>query len=74
MPETFAERVFGWLTQKWCGLQGHNEVLHFEASRMMMRCTNCNLDSPGWDTSGRRPRRRFEGDPQRHALSRRHAA
>jgi len=56
--------------QVLCGLGGHDSVLHFEGSRVMMRCTSCGYDTPGWEISGRGPRRRFDGDPRRHALSR----
>jgi hypothetical protein len=43
-------------------------VLHFEGNRVMMRCTSCGHDSPGWEISGRGPRKRFEGDMRRHML------
>jgi hypothetical protein len=33
-----------------CGLRGHERVLHFENKRVMMRCTFCGHDTPGWDT------------------------
>jgi hypothetical protein len=51
-----------------CGMRGHDSVLHFEGSRVMMRCTSCGHDSPGWEISGRGPRQRFEGDHRRHVL------
>ena len=51
-----------------CGLRGHDGVLHFEGKRVMMRCTSCGHETPGWDVNGRAPRKRFEGDAQRHAL------
>jgi hypothetical protein len=54
--------------QAWCGLRGHDSVLHFEGNRVMMRCTSCGYDSPGWEISGRAPRQRFEGDHRRHVL------
>ena len=54
--------------QMLCGLRGHDSVLHFEGKRVMMRCTSCGHDSPGWEVSGRAPRQRFEGDSRRHAL------
>lgn len=52
-----------------CGLRGHDAVLHFEGPRVMMCCTSCGHDSPGWDTRGRAPQLRFAGDPRRHALA-----
>jgi hypothetical protein len=61
-------RAMGRLGQVLCGVRGHDTVLHFEAQRVMMRCTSCGHDTPGWEISGRAPRRRFEGDARRHAL------
>ena len=56
------------LGQMLCGLGGHDSVLHFEGSRVMMRCTSCGHNTPGWEITGRGPRRRFEGDPRRHTI------
>jgi hypothetical protein len=61
-------RAFARLGQVFCGLRGHDSVLHFEGNRVMMRCTSCGHDTPGWEISGRGPRKRFEGDAHRHAL------
>ena len=55
--------------QLLCGLRGHDSVLHFEGKRVMMRCTSCGHDSPGWEVSGRAPRQRYEGDARRHVLA-----
>ena len=52
-----------------CAMRGHDSVLHFEGNRVMMRCTSCGHDSPGWEISGRGPRQRFEGDHRRHVLA-----
>ena len=65
----FVGRVIHRLSQTFCGLRGHDAILHYEANRVMMRCTSCGHDTPGWEVSGRGPRRRFEGDPRRHLLS-----
>jgi hypothetical protein len=62
------------LRQAWCALRGHDQVLHFEGRRVMLRCTSCGHDSPGWTTQGRAPRMRFEGDPQRARLIARRTA
>jgi hypothetical protein len=69
-PETgivgrFATRV----GQVLCGLHGHDAVLHFERNRVMMRCTSCGHDTPGWEISGKGPRKRFDGDAHRHLLN-----
>jgi hypothetical protein len=62
-------RVLGRAGQMFCGLRGHDSVLHFERNRVMMRCTSCGHDTPGWEISGRGPRRRFEGDARRHLIA-----
>ena len=62
-------RMVAKLGQMVCGLHGHDAVLHFEGNRVMMRCTSCGHDTPGWDVSGRQPRPRFEGDARRHRLA-----
>ncbi|HSC29816.1 MAG TPA: hypothetical protein VLD67_21235 [Vicinamibacterales bacterium] len=62
-------RLMGRLGQVLCGLRGHDSVLHVAGSRMMMRCTSCGYDTPGWDVNGRAPRRRFEGDSRRHSIA-----
>jgi hypothetical protein len=62
------ERVMGRLGQVFCGLRGHDSVLHFESNRVNMRCTSCGHDSPGWEITGRGPRRRYDGDSRRHLL------
>jgi NAD-dependent SIR2 family protein deacetylase len=58
------------LGQLVCGLRGHDSVLHFEGNRVNMRCTSCGYDTPGWEITGRGPRRRYEGDARRHLLAR----
>lgn len=62
-------RAVGRLGQLMCGVSGHDELLHFEGNRVMMRCTSCGHHSPGWEISGRGPRRRYEGDARRHSLT-----
>ena len=63
------ERAVSRLGQLFCGLRGHDSVLHFEGNRVNMRCTSCGYDTPGWEISGRGPRRRYEGDSRRHLLA-----
>ena len=60
-------RAVGRFGQLMCGLRGHDCVRHFEGKRVMMRCTSCGHDTPGWEISGA-PRKRFEGDARRHAM------
>ena len=61
-------RAMGRLGQVMCGLRGHDAILHFEGKRVMMRCTSCGHDTPGWEVNGRAPRKRFDGDARRHQL------
>lgn len=61
-------KVLSRLGQAFCGLSGHDTVLHFEGKRVMMRCTSCGHDTPGWEVSGHGPRLRYEGDARRHAM------
>jgi hypothetical protein len=52
-----------------CGLHGHDPLLQVEGARMFLRCTTCGYETPGWTTTGRGPRLRFEGDENRHRLN-----
>jgi hypothetical protein len=61
-------RALGRVGQAWCGLHGHDSVLHFEQNRVLLRCTSCGYNSPGWEIGQRRPRLRFEGDERRHLI------
>src|SRR5262245_38472466 len=66
----FLSRTAARVGQLLCGLHGHDSVLHFEGNRVMMRCTSCGHDSPGWEITGQGPRLRYEGDSHRHLLKR----
>lgn len=67
--ESLAGRFIGRVGQMMCAMRGHDSVLHFEGKRVMMRCTSCGYDTPGWEINGRGPRRRYEGDADRHLLT-----
>lgn len=67
--ESVVARTLGRLGQLFCGLRGHDSMLHFAGNRVNMRCTSCGHDTPGWEISGRGPRRRYEGDARRHRLT-----
>jgi hypothetical protein len=64
----FMARMVARMGQAVCGLHGHDSVLHFEGNRVMMRCTSCGYDSPGWEISGQGPRLRYHGDAERHLM------
>jgi len=67
--ESVLARALSRVGQLFCGLRGHDTVLHFESNRVMMRCTSCGHDTPGWEVSGRGPRKRFDGDARRHRIT-----
>ena len=67
-------RVASRLSQTFCGLSGHDGMLHFEGKRVMMRCTSCGHDTPGWEVNERGHARRFEGDAQAASARRRAAS
>jgi hypothetical protein len=66
--EDLVSRTVIRLGQLFCGMRGHDSVLHFEGKRVMMRCTSCGHDTPGWETGERAPRRSYDGDARRHLL------
>ena len=67
--ESVMNRAMRGIGQFFCGLRGHDSVLHFEGKRVNMRCTSCGHDTPGWEVSGRGPLQRYAGDARRHALA-----
>ena len=62
-------RLLHRLSQAVCGLRGHDAIMHFEGKRVMMRCTACGHETPGWEINERAPRKRFEGDARRHLIT-----
>jgi hypothetical protein len=68
-PDSILARAVGRLGRWFCGMQGHECVLHFERNRVMMRCTSCGHETPGWEISGSGPRKRYDGDARRHLLA-----
>jgi len=65
----FVVRAVTRLGQLLCGVRGHESLKHFEGKRVMMRCTYCGYDTPGFEISERGPRRRFDGDARRLHLA-----
>jgi hypothetical protein len=59
----------GRLGQLFCGMRGHDPVLHFERNRLTTRCTSCGHETPGWEIGGTGPQRRYDGDARRHLLT-----
>jgi hypothetical protein len=67
-PGPVVARAVTRFSQLLCGIRGHDAVMHFEGKRVMMRCTSCGHDTPGWEIGDRGPRKRFDGDARRHLL------
>ena len=63
-------RVLTWLRQLYCGLHGHDRLLHFEKDRISLLCASCGHDSPGWEISetSRPAAVRARGEARRPAL------
>jgi hypothetical protein len=54
--------------QIFCGLHGHDTLLHFEQDRMSLRCVSCGHETPGWELNEARPTVTIRGDARRHVL------
>lgn len=63
-----ATEWINWMGQLVCGMQGHENLMHFERGRVSLRCASCGHETPGWDlkkkndaalTSAPAPRRRL---------------
>lgn len=63
-------RVLSWLRQMFCGLHGHDTLLHYEEERISLRCVSCDYETPGWELNEAAPRVTVRGDARRHALAR----
>jgi hypothetical protein len=42
-------RVARAVQQFLCGLRGHDALLHFEEGRILLQCSSCGYESPGWE-------------------------
>ena len=40
--------ILSWLFQTFCGLRGHDLLLHFEPCRLRLACATCGYETPGW--------------------------
>jgi len=63
-------RAMGMLSQLFCGLRGHDTLLHFEDERMSLRCVSCGHETPGWELNEVPPTVTVRGDARRHAMAR----
>ncbi len=63
-------RVFARSRAFWCGLRGHDNLMHFEKERLFLECASCGHESAGWALTGAPPKIVLRGDARRHALTR----
>jgi len=68
----FGGRVMDRLRQMFCGLHGHDTLLHFDKERMSLRCVSCGHETPGWELNEVPPTVTIRGDRRRHALAHPH--
>ncbi len=62
-------RVWRRIQYALCSLHGHDPLLHYDQNRIYLRCASCGHETPGWELDERRPRIRFQGDPQHHYVT-----
>ena len=65
-------RVMDRLRQLYCGLHGHDTLLHFDKDRMSLRCVSCGHETPGWELNELPPTVTARADSRRHAIARPH--
>ena len=70
--DSLGGRMFDRLRQLFCGLHGHDTLLHFDKERMSLRCVSCGHETPGWELNEVQPTVTARGDNRRHALARPH--
>jgi hypothetical protein len=46
--------LMGSLRRFICAIRGHEDYLHFEATRIYLQCVACGQESPGWTVDGNR--------------------
>jgi hypothetical protein len=71
--EGVGTRVMEWIRQAYCGLHGHDTMLHFEKDRLLLQCVSCGHKTPGWDLNETpRPTVTVRTEPAHHAVIRPH--
>ena len=48
-----------------CELQGHAPSMRFDRDRLYLHCSECELESPGWELDGPTPHLSQPGAPDR---------
>ncbi len=54
-------RQLSWL---WCGLHGHQIMLHFEPNKLSLQCSHCGYETEGWEVGRPLMARRQANNPQ----------
>ena len=61
-------RVFSALIHEiariWCGIHGHQVMLHFEPNKLSLQCSLCGYASDGWEVGRPMTARRLANNPQ----------
>ena len=58
------ERAGLQVRQFFCGLHGHDALLHFDEGRISLLCASCGHESPGWEFGRRAVRSERAAAPQ----------
>jgi hypothetical protein len=56
--------VVCWIRQAFCGLHGHDLMVHFERRRIFLQCAACGHQTPGWSLAVSQPKRLYDGVSQ----------
>jgi hypothetical protein len=64
-------KMWTWMRQSLCGLQGHDQLLQFGQERMSLKCVSCGHESNGWELNEARPTVTVRGDARRHHIGHR---
>ena len=52
------------VTRMWCGIHGHDVMLHFEPERLSLECSLCGYATEGWEVGRSMTARRPVNNPQ----------
>jgi hypothetical protein len=66
--DAFGGRIVDRLRQLFCGLHGHDPMLHFEHGRMSLQCVSCGHETPGWELNETPPTVTVHGDARHHMI------
>ena len=61
LPQGLLGRASARARQFFCGLRGHDSLLHFQRGRLSLMCVSCGHETPGWDVGSLPARRERAG-------------